>query len=207
VAANRVLGSASTYATAALGGVDGRALRAGDVLTSVRRGDLAGAGLSWPSETAPHPAAATGPVLFVPGPDLRHLHADLLAALASVTWRIGRASDRMGLRLEGTPLPAGREIVSHALVPGAIQLPPDGQPVVILVDGPTVGGYPVLGVVTRAEMPRLGQLRPGDAVRFRAQEPDDARAAWRVQQDTIARTARALTADALWHRLVDLAGG
>jgi allophanate hydrolase subunit 2 len=113
----------------------------------------------------------------------------------------------MGLRLEGTPLRAGREIVSHALVPGAIQLPPDGQPVVILVDGPTVGGYPVLGVVPRAEMPRLGQLRPGDLVRFRAQEPDRARAAWRVQQDTLARAARALAADALWHRLADHAGG
>jgi biotin-dependent carboxylase-like uncharacterized protein len=206
IVAGRVLGSASTYAMAGLGGVDGRALRAGDVLTPGRRGDLAGAGLWWPAEAAPHPATGTGPILFVPGPDLRHLDADLLDALASVTWRIGRASDRMGLRLEGAPLPAGREIVSHALVPGAIQLPPDGQPVVMLVDGPTVGGYPVLGVVPRAEMPRLGQLRPGDVVRFRAQEPDRARAAWRGQQATFARAAEALAADALWHRLTDEAG-
>ena len=143
----------------------------------------------------------------MPGPDLRHLDVDVLDAVTSGTWRIGRASDRMGLRLEGTPLPAGREIVSHALLPGAIQLPPGGQPVVLLVDGPTIGGYPVVGVVPRGEMPRLGQLRPGDAIRFCAQEPDHARAAWRAQQATFARAAEALAADALWHRLADDAGG
>jgi len=207
VAAHRVLGSVSTYATAGLGGIDGRALRSGDVLVPVRRGDLAGAGLSWPAEAAPHPATATGPILFVPGPDLRHLDADVVDAFTAATWRIGRAGDRMGLRLEGTPLPAGREIVSHALVPGAIQLPSGGQPLVLLVDGPTVGGYPVLGVVTRAEMPRLGQLRPGAAVRFRAEEPHRARAAWRAQQAGLARAAEVLASDALWHRLADHAGG
>jgi allophanate hydrolase subunit 2 len=56
-------------------------------------------------------------------------------------------------------------------------------------------------------MPRLGQLRPGDVVRFGAQEPDHARAAWRVQQDALARAARALAVDVLWHHLVDHAGG
>jgi biotin-dependent carboxylase-like uncharacterized protein len=207
VAANRVLGSASTYATAALGGVDGRALSAGDVLTPMRRGDLAAAGISWPAEAPPHPATAPGPILFVPGPDLRHLDVGVVGAFTAATWRIGRTGDRMGLRLEGPPLAAGTEIVSHALVPGAIQLPSGGQPLVLLVDGPTVGGYPVVGVVTRAEMPRLGQLRPGDIVRFGAQEPHGARAAWRAQQDALARAARALAADSLWHRLADHAGG
>jgi allophanate hydrolase len=112
----------------------------------------------------------------------------------------------MGLRLEGQALPAGQEIVSHGLVPGAIQLPADGQPLVLLVDGPTVGGYPVVGVVPRAELPRLGQLRPGDAVRLRAQAPDRARAAWREQQARLARAAGVLAADALWHGLADHAG-
>ena len=206
VVAHRVLGSASTYAPAALGGVDGRALRAGDLLTPVRRGDLAGAGLTWPSRLAPHPAAASGPIRFVPGPDLRHLDADLVDAFTAATWRIGRAGDRMGLRLEGPPLAAGGEIVSHALAPGAIQLPSGGLPLVLLADGPTVGGYPVLGVVPRAQMPRLGQLRPGDAVRFRVQAPERARAAWRAQQAGLARAAEALAADALWHDLADHAG-
>jgi len=207
IVAHPVLGSAATYATAGLGGVDGRALRAGDVLTPMRRGDLSRAGLSWLSEAAPHPAATTGPIHFSSGPDLRHLPADIVDALTSATWQIGRASDRMGLRLDGPALPAGREIVSHAMVPGAIQLPSDGQPVVLLVDGPTVGGYPVLGVVTRAELARLGQLRPGDTIRFRAQEPEGARAAWRAQQSSLARAAEALAVDALWDRLAGDAGG
>jgi len=206
IVADRVLGSAATYTPATIGGMDGRALRAGDLLTPVRRGDLAGAGLSWPSGVAPHPTTDAGPIRFVPGPDLRDLDPVVVDALAAATWRIGRASDRMGLRLEGPALPAGREIVSHALVPGAIQLPSDGQPVVVLADGPTVGGYPVLGVVPRAEMPRLGQLRPGDAVRFRAQDADRARAAWRAQQARLASAGAALAADALWLSLADLAG-
>ena len=206
IVAHRVLGSAATYAPAALGGVDGRALRAGDLITPVRRGDLAGAGLTWPSGVAPHPVTGSGPIRFVPGPDLRNLDPAVVGALAAATWRIAGASDRVGLRLEGPPLAAGREIVSHALVPGAIQLPSDGQPVVLLADGPTVGGYPVLGVVARAEMPRLGQLRPGDAVRFHAQAPDQARAAWRAQRAGLGRAAEALAADALWHSLADHAG-
>src|SRR5665647_1537556 len=66
----------------------------------------------------------------------------------------------------GPSLGPGNEIVSHPLLPGAVQLPPDGRPIVILVDGPTIGGYPVLGVVPAADLPRLGQLRPRDEVRF-----------------------------------------
>jgi biotin-dependent carboxylase-like uncharacterized protein len=207
IVAHPVLGSASTHATAGLGGVEGRALRPGDLLMPVRGRDLSRAGLSWPLEAAPHPANSTGPIRIVPGPDLRYLDADVIDALAAVTWQVGRASDRMGLRLEGPALPAGREIVSHAMIPGSIQLPADGQPVVLLVDGPTVGGYPVLGVVTRAEMPRLGQLRPGDTVRLRAQDPEGARTARRAQQAGFARAAEVLAADAVWHRLADDAGG
>ena len=206
IATERVLGSAATFAPAGLGGIHGRALRAGDTLVPRRRGDLAGASLAWPSQLAPHPASGTGPIRFVPGPDLRHLEPGADEALAGATWRVAGASDRMGLRLEGPPLPAGREIVSHGLVPGAIQLPADGRPLVLLVDGPTVGGYPVVGVVPRAELPRLGQLRPGDAVHLRAQAPDRARAAWREQQARLARAADVLAADALWHGLADHAG-
>ena len=207
VATPRLLGSAATYAPAGLGGVDGRALRPGDRLLPVRRGDLAGAGLAWPSRLAPHPASATGPIHFVPGPDLRHLDPGAEEDLAAATWQVGRASDRMGLRLEGPPLAVGREIASHALVPGAIQLPADGQPLVLLADGPTVGGYPVVGVVPRAELPRLGQLRPGEVVRFRAQAADRARAEWRDQQARLAQASEVLAAEALWHRLADHAGG
>ncbi len=173
----------------------------------VRPGDLGAVGRAWPAGAAPHPATRSDPVRFVPGPDLRHLPAGTADALAGVAWRVGRASDRMGLRLEGPALAAGSEILSHPLVPGAIQLPGDGRPLVILVDGPTIGGYPVVGVVPRAELPRLGQLRPGDPLPLAPQDAVDARAAWREQQRALLAAADAAHADAVWHRLLENAGG
>lgn len=207
IEAAKVLGSAATHVQGGLGGLDGRALRSGDRLGPVRRGDLAAAGRDWPSRVAPHPSAAEGPIRFVPGPDLGAVPPATLERLAATAWRVAAACDRMGIRLDGPPLSAGVEIVSHPLVPGAIQLPADGQPLLIMVDGPTVGGYPVVGVVPRAELPRLGQLRPGDEIRFQSQEAEEARAAWHEQQRLLATAADAIHADAVWHRLADHAGG
>lgn len=205
--ARPVLGSASTCVPARLGGIDGRPLRAGDVLLPARRGDLGAAGRVWPSGTAPHPATRPGPIRFVAGPDLRHLPPDAPEALAASTWVVGPASDRMGIRLDGANLPAGREILSHPVIPGAVQVPADGRPVVLFVDGPTIGGYPVAGVVPRWQWPRLGQLGPGDRVRFAVQAAAAARAAWSAQQRVLAAAARSVRADALWDRLADGSGG
>ncbi len=207
VAARRVLGSASTCVPAGIGGIDGRPLRAGDVLLPVRQGDLGATGRAWPARRASHPARLGGPLRFVPGPDLRNLPADTAEALVGATWRVGSASDRMGIRLEGAALPPGREILSHPVTPGSIQVPSDGQPVVLFVDGPTIGGYPVVGVVPRWERPRLGQLRPGDRVTFAPQDAADARAAWVEQQRLLAAAARVIHVDALWEGLADTAGG
>lgn len=97
--------------------------------------------------------------------------ADADAALRRTRWRVGADGDRVGVRLDGTPLeraPARRdaELPSEGLVPGAIQVPPDGRPVVFLTDHPTTGGYPVVGVVDRAALGAFAQARPGSGVRF-----------------------------------------
>ena len=207
VAARAVLGSAATCLPGSLGGIDGRALRAGDRLEPGRGGDLGATDRAWPSRMAPHPALARGPIRFIPGPDLRHLPPGTMESLAASAWRVAPASDRMGLRLDGAALPAGREILSHPVVPGSIQVPGDGCPLVHLVDGPTIGGYPVVGVVPRWEWPRLGQLRPGDPVTFEPQDAAEARAAWREQQRRLVAAADAIHADAIWYRLADCAGG
>ncbi len=207
VAGTMVLGSASTCVPAGIGGIDGRPLRAGDVLRPIRRGDLGAVGRVWPAQVAPHPADLDGPLRFVAGPDLRHLSPDAAEALAAATWRAGSASDRMGIRLEGATLAPGHEILSHPVVPGAIQTPADGRPLVLLVDGPTIGGYPVVGVVPRWEWPRLGQLRPGDPVTFAAQDAVGARTAWAEQQRLLAVAAGVIHIDALWEDLADGAGG
>ena len=109
------------------------------------------------------------PVLrVVPGP-----RADWVAdadRLVEQVWRVGAASDRVGLRLEGDPFTAspGRgELPSEGALRGAIQVPPGGGPVVFGPDHPVTGGYPVVGVVVDADTDRLAQLRPGEELRFR----------------------------------------
>jgi antagonist of KipI len=201
------MGSASTYALGKLGFEDGRPLRAGDELVPARRGDVDAAGSAWPTGLAPHPADASGPLGIVSGPDLDAAPNDALASLAAAAWRVSVSSDRMGLRLDGPSLGPGREIVSHPLLPGAVQLPADGRPIVMLVDGPTIGGYPVLGVVPAVDLPRLGQLRAGDEIAFRAETPEAARGRARTQRAALDRAAAALRADAVWVRLTGEAGG
>jgi biotin-dependent carboxylase-like uncharacterized protein len=89
----------------------------------------------------------------------------------STRWTVTPESNRVGLRLDGTPLQRAREgeLASEGLVTGAIQVPPNGLPVVFLADHPTTGGYPVIGVVLPAALPALAQARPGATVRFRPQ--------------------------------------
>lgn len=92
-----------------------------------------------------------------------------VTALDGASYAVSSDSNRIGLRLRGTPLSRRdrRELPSEGLVLGAVQVPPDGQPVVFLADHPTTGGYPVLGVVAAADLPGCAQLRPGDRVTLR----------------------------------------
>ncbi|MCW2780920.1 MAG: allophanate hydrolase [Marmoricola sp.] len=92
-----------------------------------------------------------------------------IARLDGATYVVGSSSNRIGIRLEGTPLDRRRdgELPSEGIVLGAVQVPPSGQPLIFLADHPTTGGYPVLGVVASADLPGCGQLRPGDAVTLR----------------------------------------
>jgi allophanate hydrolase subunit 2 len=100
-----------------------------------------------------------------------------LAAFFAGTYRVDPTSDRRGLRLAGPAVTHGRiELPSQGVLPGAIQVPPDGRPIILGWDGPVTGGYPVIAGVIAADMPRLAQLRPGDAVRFMTIELEAARA-------------------------------
>jgi len=113
---------------------------------------------------------STRPVLHVlPGPRRDWLGPAAWTALTESEWTVTAQSDRVGLRLAGPPLPRAREeeLPSEGLVPGAVQVPPDGAPVLFLTDHPVTGGYPVLAVVAAADLPAAAQLRPGDVVRFR----------------------------------------
>jgi len=121
-------------------------------------------------DVAPVRPPAARPVLHVlPGPRRDWLAADAWTELTTRDWAVSADSDRVGLRLTGPRLARSRddELPSEGLVPGAVQVPPDGAPVLFLVDHPVTGGYPVLAVVTTADLSAAAQLRPGDTVLFR----------------------------------------
>jgi biotin-dependent carboxylase-like uncharacterized protein len=110
------------------------------------------------------------PVLRVlPGPRRDWLEPAAWTVLTSAEWTVTADSNRVGLRLSGPRLSRTRdeELPSEGLVPGALQVPPDGAPVLFLADHPVTGGYPVLAVVAIADLPAAAQLRPGDTLRFR----------------------------------------
>ena len=158
-----VLGSRSTDQLAALGPPP---VRAGDVLA------VGPAPVGWPVvDLAPVPAAPDRVELpVVPGPHVDWF-ADVLARLQAGEWHVTPATNRVAVRLTGpalarTPGHTGRELPSAGLVLGAVQVPPDGQPVVFGVDHPVTGGYPVVAVVRRSAHGLLAQVRPGDRVWF-----------------------------------------
>lgn len=160
-----LLGSASTDTLAGLGPAP---LATGDDLSVGR--DL-GALRTIDPAAAPSPAGSVpGPLLMLsvhPGPRLDWIGSP--AALFSAEYRVGRDSDRVGVRLDGPALTRARagELPSEGLVRGAVQIPPDGRPVVFGPDHPVTGGYPVVAVLTDAASDALAQARPGQAVRFR----------------------------------------
>jgi len=154
-----VLGGRGTHVRAQLGGHRGRALRRGDVLPV---GTLAGGTDAEAPDFDPE-----APIAVVPGPDLEAFAEGSLARLTSTRWRLSHRSDRMGTLLEGGALAhrPGWEARSAPLLAGAIEVPPDGVPIVLGPEHPTTGGYPVLGVVD--ELEALLRRPLGGAVRFR----------------------------------------
>lgn len=171
-----VLGSRATYARAALGGIDGRTPRAGDVL---RAAAPPGA-----ERQAARPFVhAGGPMRVLSGPQDDHFDAEAWTLFVGSDYRVTSEADRMGLRLAGAVLRhvagQGPDIVSEAAVPGAVQVPGAGQPIVLGVDAQTIGGYAKIATVIRADLPRLAQLRPGDVLRFGCVTRAEARAARR----------------------------
>lgn len=161
---DRWLGSRSTYLLAKRGGMHGRALAAGDVL-EVAAERTADEGRSLDPSLRPDYGART--LQAIAGPHIKRLDAGGRQGLFGGEWRLSTDSNRMGARLEGAPLTTVRdEVLSFGLVAGAIQLPPSGQPILLLADHQTAGGYPVVATVVTASMPIAGQLVPGDEVRF-----------------------------------------
>jgi len=166
IAIEAVLGSASTYLPAGLGGHEGRALQADDVITT---GPLqsAPAMISTPTDFRPH-ATTSWALRACHGAEIGLLDEESKFDLFDTNFTIGNRADRMGLQFEGTSfqVTSGGQLDSAPVFPGTIQCPEDGRPFLLSIDAGTIGGYPRVAQVARADRHLIGQLRPCDHVRL-----------------------------------------
>jgi antagonist of KipI len=167
ISGDRWLGSPSTYLLAARGGMHGRPLLAGDVVEITGRPAApVVSGRHLPYNLLPNYDDHT--MAAIAGPHLKRLGAGGKKLLFGSAFKVSRDADRMGYRLEGPALQAeGGELLSFGLAAGAIQVPRSGQPILLMADHQTAGGYPVVATVASAAMPVAAQLLPGDELRFK----------------------------------------
>lgn len=189
IAVEPVQGSRSTYLRAGFGGWQGRALRAGDKLPlgRPRPGRLD----HWSVSPRMLPVYTSSPRLrVVRGAQAEEFAGDWRDAEFKVTPQF----DRMGLRLAGpTVMRANeRELLSAAVAPGTVQVPPDGQPIILLADAQTIGGYPRLAHVIAVDLPLAAQLQAGDTVRFQEVGLEEAHRLWLAQERDLGILAEGL---------------
>jgi 5-oxoprolinase (ATP-hydrolysing) subunit C len=175
------LGSLSTDLKAGFGGLDGRALRDGDRLPLNPPAALPARSVGM------RPPEWTPAVRVLPGSEHEDFSAAARAAFWAADWTVTPQSNRMGYRLAGPALSRehGEELASHGVLPGVIQVPPSGQPIALLADAQTTGGYPKIGVVIRADLWKLGQVRLGASLRFVPCTPNEAITALREQRSLL----------------------
>lgn len=172
-----VLGSRCTLTSAGLGGYEGRALRVGNVLPVgvPRRGEVHAVQTDVRGVTASRALDEPIRVIACEGDAARAT----LGGSEDMSWRVTPAYSRAGIRMTrgGPPSSAASaEMTSRATIPGMIQQTPSGELIILGPDGPTTGGYAVVGCVALADLPRVGQLRPGDEARFQVVSREHARA-------------------------------
>jgi len=181
IATRPIFGSRATHLISAMGGVDGRALRSGDRLPL---GDVARTPSPrrppWIHRDAPI-SLPTGhaTVRVLAGPQQQYFAADALDQLQSAPYQIANDSDRMGFRLLGPRLvhARGADIISDATPLGVLQVPASGQPILLMADRQTTGGYPKIATVITADIGLAGQLGPGHSISFSVRTARDALAA------------------------------
>ncbi len=172
------LGSASTHVMTGLGGFQGRSLRQGDVLAigdttqPFRKRNVARRALE---RLAPRKT-----IRVTAGEQIDRFPENSRRALVEGTYRVLEQSNRMGIRLDGPPIPSnlGAEMITEGVSLGSIQVPAGGLPIILFVEQQTTGGYPKIANVISADIASVGQLRPRDDVRFQLVDIAAARTAW-----------------------------
>ncbi len=192
----RVLGSRATALRDGFGGMEGRALQVGDVLKNSQTRFLGENGfVNFSVERAGNACrdefmryyASDAPLRVLFGPHDEFFKDGAREKFLDTEFIVSEVSDRMGTRLVGEKIArGGGEVLSCGVTRGALQIPPDGQPIVLQADHQTTGGYPILAVMIRADIPRLAQKRAGEPVKFQVTTREAAQAAWR-ELDGLAR--------------------
>jgi antagonist of KipI len=138
-------------------------------------------------EIAPSLYDLNAPIRFVEGPHLELFDARDRRAFVEEVFEVSPRSDRMGYRLAGAVLASGRrgELASTAVLAGTVQVPPGGEPIVLMADRQTTGGYPMMAQVVTAQLPVLAQLRPGDRLRFAEATVGEAQSALRAREKVL----------------------
>jgi len=192
IAVPKVMGSASTYLRAGIGGYEGRALRKGDILRT--------------AEPVHKPAQTAVPPEYIPdysrrialrvilGPQDDYFTESGIRTFLNSDYTVSPQADRMGYRLEGACIQhrAKADIVSDGIPLGALQVPGDGLPIILLADRQTTGGYTKIATVISADIPLVAQAKPGDTIRFRQVSTDEASIALRELEQRIESLRRLL---------------
>ncbi|WP_272828307.1 biotin-dependent carboxyltransferase family protein [Paenibacillus thiaminolyticus] len=200
-----VMGSRSTYLRAGMGGFCGRALQAGDVLetgaSTLWRGMASDEAvvLPWGASHELRPAYLDDPVLrVVRGPEYYRFDEESRRKLWTERFRVTPQSDRMGYRVEGEPLALAEplDMVSSAVGAGTIQVPPEGNPIVLLADRQTAGGYPRIAHVISVDLPLIAQVKPGGQIRFEEVSLEEAQELYVMREHSIAQFRQGLALQA-----------
>ena len=169
-----VMGSRATYTKAAVGGLSGRVLKPGDVLQSAEA-KVTGCPLAVPAEWVPQYTEIIE-LRVMAGPQEDLFEADALSAMCAGEYKVTNDADRMGYRLEGPQLKhlAKADIVSDALCRGAVQVPGNGQPIIMMADCGTTGGYTKIATVIGPDFSRIAQAKPDEVIKFRLCSDEEA---------------------------------
>jgi len=186
IAVELFLGSASTHVLSGLGGFEGRALRRGD------RIELGAANSLFRKRSlSPKALERLRPrniMRVTDGPQSDWFANSAWKTLCESSFRVTEQSNRMGIRLEGSPIPLdpSQQMITEGVSLGAVQVPPSGQPIILFVEQQTTGGYPKIANVISADLHSVGQLRPRDAIRFERIEMSEARSLLKQQEAQLA---------------------
>ena len=193
VAVPKVLGSRATYLRGKLGGLAGRPLQRGDRLAVGEFAKQIPSGRQVPRELQPH-YGSNVTLRVIMGPQEDHFTPKGRETFLKGEYTVTPEADRMGYRLQGPKIEhrQGADIISDGIPPGAIQVPGHGQPIVMLSDRQTTGGYAKIATVASVDLPRLGQTKPGDRIRFTAITRAEAVALLREQEERVNRWLQTL---------------